>query len=334
MRNSLPQRLPSRRAVVTAGAALLCPPALRAQRPARPMRVAWLGWIGAQGVQASAQALASFRSGLTDRGWAEGRDLELFMRDGDGPRAGELTAELMKHDPDVVVTVGPMVFGAKPVAGGKPMVFCINGDPVSAKLVASLPRPGGTLTGVTALSTELSAKRLELLKEALRSGTRVAVLANEVHPGVEVERDAIHAAAGRLGLKIAWHGIKAPADLDGALAAVVREGTDGILAVPDNLVNRLAQPIALFAQARRLPTISGWDEFAEAGNTMSYGPHRHGYFRQMAFLTDRLLRGARAAELAVEQPRELEFVVNLRAARAMKLELPSQLLLRADRQLT
>ena len=334
MKMPLPPLSQSRRALVlgVAGWPLAAP--VWAQRPARPARVAWLGWTSAEGLQASAQALASFRSGLADRGWVEERDLTLFVREGDRPRAGDLTAELMAHDPDVVVAVGPMVFGAKPVAGAKPLVFCINGDPVEAKLVASLPRPGGTLTGVTALSTELAGKRLELLKEATRSATRVAVIANEIHPGVAIERDAIHTSAARLGLKIAWYGLKAPGDLDAALAAVARDGADGIVAVPDNLVNRLARPIAHFAQGRRLPTISGWDEFAEAGNTMSYGPSRHGYFRQMAFLVDRLLRGARAAELAVEQPRELEFVLNLRSARAMKLELPAQLLLRADRQIT
>ncbi|WP_326541468.1 ABC transporter substrate-binding protein [Pseudorhodoferax sp.] len=334
MHKPLPPLFQSRRALVLgiAGWPLAAP--VRAQRPSRPARVAWLGWTSAEGLQASAQALASFRSGLTDRGWVEGRDLHVFVREGDRPRAGDLTFELMAHDPDVVVAVGPMVFGAKSVTGTKPLVFCINGDPVEAKLVTSLPRPGGTLTGVTALSTELAGKRLELLKEATRSATRVAVIANEIHPGVAIERDAIHASAVRLGLKISWYGLKAPGDLDAALAAVAREGADGIVAVPDNLVNRLAQPIAQFAQGRRLPTISGWDEFAEAGNTMSYGPSRHGYFRQMAFLADRLLRGARAAELAVEQPRELEFVLNLRSARAIQLELPAQLLLRADRQIT
>ena len=323
----------SRRAVLVAAAASAGATA-RAQRAGKPARVAWLGWTSAEGLSASTKALASFRAGLVERGWVEGRDLELFMRDGDRPRAGDLTAELMKHDPDVVVSVGPMVFGAKPLTGNKPLVFCINGDPVEAKLVASLSRPGGQLTGVTALSTELAGKRLELLKEAMRNGSRVAVLANETHPGVAVERDAIHAAAPRLGVKIQWHALKSPNDLDAALAAVKRDGADGILAVPDNLINRLAQPIAQFALERRLPAISGWDEFAEAGNTMSYGPSRDGYFRQMGWITDRLLRGARPADIAVEQPRELEFVVNLRAARAMRLELPSDLLLRADRQLT
>lgn len=333
MKNPAQRHITSRRAVVLSACAMALGPAARARHPGRTARVAWLGWTSAEGLAASAKSLASFRAGLAERGWAEGSNLELFVRDGDRPRAGDLTAELMMHDPDVVVTVGPMVFGAKPLAGNKPLVFCINGDPVEAKLVASLPRPGGQLTGVTALSTELAGKRLELLKEAIRIGNRVAVVANETHPGVAIERDAIHAASSRLGVKIAWYPMKGPGDLDPTLAAIRREGADGLLAVPDNLVNRLAPQIAQFAQERRLPSISGWDEFAEAGNTMSYGPSRDGYFRQMAWITDRLLRGARAAELAVEQPRELEFVINLRAARAMRVELPAELLLRADRKI-
>lgn len=333
MKNPAQCQMPSRRAIVLAASALAMGAATRAQRPGRPARVAWLGWTSAEGLTASTKALASFRAGLAERGWVEGGNLDLFTQEGDRTRAGELTAELMKHDPDVVVSVGPMVFGAKPLTGSKPLVFCINGDPVEAKLVTSLPRPGGQLTGVTALSTELAGKRLELLKEAMRHGNRVAVIANETHPGVAIERDAIQASSSRLGVKIAWYPMKAPGDMDATLAAIRRDGAEGLLAVPDNLVNRLAPQIAKFAQDHRLPSISGWDEFAEAGNTMSYGPRRDAYFRQMGWITDRLLRGARAAELAVEQPRELEFVVNLRAARAMRLELPAELLLRADRKI-
>ena len=326
-------QLPMRRAVVTSAAALLLAPWARAQRSARVVRVAWLGWTGGEGSTASTLALAAFRAGLADSGWTEGRDLTLLVREGDGPRSAELASELMREGPDVVVTVGPMVFGARAATGTRPVVFCINGDPVEARLVARLSRPGGHLTGVTALSAELAGKRLELLKATLRNGARVAAIANDSHPGVTIERDATQAAAARLGLRLNWYPLKAPADLDAALAAVALDGADGVVAIPDNLINRLARPIAEFTLARRLPCISGWSDFTEAGNLMSYGPNPRAYFRQMAVMTDRLLRGAVAAELAVEQPRELEFVVNLRVARSMKLDLPSELLLRADRQI-
>jgi putative ABC transport system substrate-binding protein len=314
-----------------AGVALM--PCVHAQRGSKGMRVGWLGWTGAVGTSASAPALAAFRGGLADRGWTEGRDLELVVRDGDRPRSAELASELLRLDISLLVAQGPMAFGAKTVTGTKPLVFSINGDPVEAGLVASLSRPGGNATGVTALSAELAGKRLELLKEAMRKGMRVAVVANEVHPGVALEREAAHAAARHLGLTVAWYPLKASSDLDAAFAAIARNGADALLAIPDNLINREARPIADFAAAHRLPSISGWSEFVEAGNLMSYGPNPGGYYRQMAFITDRILRGAQPADLAVEQPRDIEFVVNVKVARAIGLALPPGLLLRADRQI-
>jgi putative ABC transport system substrate-binding protein len=308
-------------------------PCAKAQSSGKGMRVGWLGWTGAVGTSASPLALAAFRGGLADRGWTEGRDLEVVVRDGDRPRSGDLASELLKMDINVLVAQGPMAFGAKTVTGSKPLVFSINGDPVEAGLVASLSRPGGNLTGVTALSAELAGKRLELLKEAMRKGARVAVVANELHPGVALEREATHAAARRLGLTLVWYPLKAANDLAAAFEAIARDGADALLAIPDNLVNREARPIADFALARRLPSISGWSEFVEAGNLMSYGPNPGGYYRQMAFITDRILRGAPAADMAVEQPRDIEFVVSVKAARAIGLTLPPGLLLRADRQI-
>ncbi|HPU53225.1 MAG TPA: ABC transporter substrate-binding protein, partial [Burkholderiaceae bacterium] len=209
----------------------------------------------------------------------------------------------------------------------------INGDPVEAGLVSSLSRPGGTMTGVSALSQELAGKRVELLCEAIRGGRRLAVIANETHPGVGVERDATHAAARRLGASIAWHPLKRVEDLDGAFAAISRDGPDGLIAIPDNLINRLARRIADFSAVQRLPAISGWSEFVEAGNLMSYGPDPRGYFRQMAGIADRLLRGAHPAELAVEQPRDVEFVVNTRTAKAIGIVLSPALQLRVNRRI-
>lgn len=305
----------------------------QAQRTGKPVRVGWLGWTGAVGTSASAHALAAFRSGLAERGWAEGRDLELVQREGDRPRSAALASELLALDIQVLVAQGPMAFGAKTVTGAKPLVFSINGDPVEAGLVISLARPGGHLTGVTALSADLAAKRLELLKEAMRKGTRVAVVANEVHPGVAIEREATQAAALRLGLSVTWYPLKAPTDFGSVFAAITRDGTDAILAIPDNLINREARPMADFAAALKVPSISGWSEFAEAGNLLSYGPNANAYYRQMAAITDRILRGAQPADLAVEQARQIELVVNVKAARAIGLGLAPSLLLRADRQI-
>ncbi len=323
----------TRRPLLAALATAVLPGRLAAARN-KPAVVAWLGWVGSSGVQASTLALEAFRGELQARGWVEGRDLTLFAHSGDQSRSATLATELMKHEPDLVVAQGPMVFGARGVVGARPLLFNINGDPVEAGLVASLARPGGTRTGVSALSADLAAKRLELLKEAMGKGTRVALLANSAHPGVKIEHDANLAAASRLGLSVSWYPIKAASELDGAVAAIAQQGTDALLAIPDALINRLANPIAEFATPRRLPTMSGWSEFVESGNLMSYGPNYAGFFRQMGAMADRLLRGAQAADTAVELPREIELVVNTRVARAIGLALPPSLLLRADRRLT
>ena len=315
-----------------AGIALLPPliPPVQAQ-PSRTARIGWLGWIGAAGAAASALALAAFRAGLADRGWAEGRGYELLVRDGDQPRSADLAAELVRSGVDLLVAQGPMVFGARKASGATPVIFNIGGDPVEAGLVASLSHPGGHLTGVTSLSTELAGKRLELLKTAMQWGSHVAAIANALHAGFTIERDAVQAAARRLGLTLSWHLLKSMDDFDTALPRIASEGAHALLAVPDNLINVRAQTLARFSAAQRLPSISGWAAFAEAGNLMSYGPNVHGYYRQMAAIADRLLRGARAADIAVEQPRDIELVVNAKVARALGLDLPAELQLRADR---
>jgi putative tryptophan/tyrosine transport system substrate-binding protein len=325
----------SRRTVLSWGAfaTLSSLNAMAADQGMHVPRIGWLGWQGAVGASASALALAAFRLGLRDRGWTEGRDCELLIRDGDRQSSAELAADLLKKDVTLIVAQGPMVFGAKTVAADKPILFSINGDPVEAGLVSSLSRPGGNLTGVTALSAELAGKRVELLKAAVPKGTRLAVVANEMHPGVAIEREATYSAAKRLGLTPTWHGLKAPGDMEPTLAAMARGGADMLLAIPDNLINNQAKLVAAFATARRLPSMSGWSEFVEAGNLLSYGPNPRGYYRQMAVMADRLLRGARASDVAVEQARDLEFVVNTRTARLIGLNLPPELLLRADQRI-
>jgi len=211
------------------------------------------------------------------------------------------------------------------------MVFNINGDPVEAKLVASLARPGGNLTGITALSEELAGKRLELLKEAVPGVVRVAAIANQAHPGVQTELRESQAAAKRLGVKLQWLPVYSVADFDAAFAAVEREGAQALVAIPDNLINDRAKIIAEFAANRRIPTVSGWAEFSEAGNLMSYGPELRGFFRQIAVYADKLLRGARPADLPVEQPTKFELTVNLKTAKALGITIPQSVLIRTDR---
>lgn len=279
----------------------------------------------------SSVPLEAFRSGLVDRGWQEGKNVVIEIRAGDGSRARDLATELLRSGVDVIVAVGPMVFGARAVASDIPIVFSINGDPVEAKLVASLSRPGANVTGITALSAELAGKRIELLKEIVPRVVRVAAIANQSHPGVKTEYNASQAAAQSLGLTLQWFPVYSAGDFDATFDAIVRDGAGAVVAIPDNLINQQAALIAEFAARRRLPTVSGWAEFAEAGNLMSYGPNLRAYHRHVAAYVDKLLKGARPADLPVEQPTQFELVVNLKTARALGLSVPQSVLLRADR---
>ncbi len=317
--------------LAASGGLALLPVNSNAQGTSRSARVGWLGWTGGPGAMASTIPLEALKTGLAERGWHEGRNLALDARSGDSSGARELTTALVRAKVDVIVAQGPMVFGARVNAGTVPIVFNINGDPVEANLVSSLSRPGGNLTGVTALSEELAGKRLQLLKEAAPRITRVAAIANQSHPGVQTEYKATMAAAQQLGLTVKWFPVYSVADFDTAFSAIANEGADGLLAIPDNLINRQAKAIADFGARRRLPAISGWAEFAEAGNLLSYGPNQRAYFRHVALYVDKLLKGARAADLPVEQPTVFEMVVNLAAARALAIELPRSVMLRADR---
>lgn len=324
-------QLGRRRLLAAACAIVVVPLASRAQRAGTVRRLGWLGWTGGAGVAPSLAALEAFRSGMAERGWQEGKNLAIETRAGDGVQARSLTAELLQSGIDVIVAMGPMVFGARAAAGAVPVVFSINGDPVEAKLVASLARPGGNLTGVTALSAELAGKRLELLKEVAPRTVRIAAIANQAHPGVQTERDATQAAALKLGVALQWFPVYSAADFPKTFEAIARDGATAIVAIPDNLINQRARDIAGFAAGRRLPAVSGWAEFAEAGNLLSYGPNLRAYYRRLAVYADKLLGGAHPADLPVEQPTEFELVVNLKAAKSLGLHVPQSVLLRADR---
>lgn len=318
-----------RRRFVISGVVGLGAATVRAQPARRAARVGWLGWTGDTS-PLPALPLQSFRDGLAERGWREGQNLTLEVRVGERDQAAALAAELVRAQVDVVAAVGPMSLFAREALGTVPMVFCINGDPVEARLVASLAQPGGTTTGITALSTELAGKRLELLKLARPGLARVAVLANDRHPGRGTEFTATQAAAQQLGLAVKYFGVRTPEEFEPAFAAIASEPFGALLAFPDTLVNRQAGVIARFTTQQRLPAISGWSEFALAGNLLSYGPRHREYFRHAAVYVDKILRGAKPAELPVEQPVRFELVLNQKAARAIGLAVPQALQVRAD----
>jgi putative ABC transport system substrate-binding protein len=267
---------------------------------------------------------------MQERGWMEGQNLTIDIRWGDRDRARDLAAELIRLKVDVIVTQGPMVFGARAETRSIPVVFGFSGDPVEAKLVTSIARPGGNLTGITFLSLELAGKRLELLQEVLPQLSRVAILANQEHPGEPAELRESEAAARRLGLKVQYVPVRTAGDFEGAFSRIERDGAEAIVAFPDVLIMSQAKTIAEFATKRRIPAISGWAGFAAAGNLMTYGPNLDESYRIIAGYADRILRGAKPADLPVEQPTKYQFVLNLKAARALGLTIPPSVLARAD----
>jgi putative ABC transport system substrate-binding protein len=271
------------------------------------------------------------RAGLRERGWEEGRNLVLDVRWGDRASAAALTAELLRLQPAVLVAQGAMVLGAREVESTVPIVFGFSGDPIEARLVTSFARPGGRLTGVAMQSLELVGKRLELLRELMPRLRRVAILANPAHPGEQLELKASRAAAERLGLAVLYHPVTSAREFEAALAAVVQERAEAIVAFPDALIMSQAAVLAAFSRQHRMPAVSGWSEFADEGNLLTYGPNLRQTWRQAASFVDRLLRGARAAELPVEQPASYELVLNLKAATALGLKLPPAMAMRAVR---
>ena len=292
-------------------------------------RVGWLGWR-ADTTPTRSVPLQAFRTGLAELGWKEGDNVVLEVRIGEREQAPALAAELLHAGVDVIVAQGAMVFASRSQTGTTPLLFMVNGDPVEAGLVASLARPGGLATGVTALGVELSGKRMEFIKGAKPGIKRVALLANGRHPGVATELAASRAVASALALEVSYFPVNAAADVDAAFAAIAAYKPDALVAFPDTLVNQQAKRIAEFSGRMRLPGISGWSEFALAGNLMSYGPNLADFYRQLSRYADKILRGAKPAELPVEQPTRLALTLNMNAARSIGLSLPQALRLRAD----
>jgi putative ABC transport system substrate-binding protein len=301
----------------------------RAAAGAPSARIAWLA--GSAGPLPTPAYLAALREGLRERGWDEPGNLAIDIRWGDRASAAALAADLLQGRPQVLVAQGAMVLGVREVPSTVPVVFGFSGDPVEAGLVASFARPGGRMTGIAMQSLELVGKRLEVLKEVMPRLARVGILANPAHPGEQLELRASRAAADRLGLSVQYLPVTSARDFELAFPALQRERAQAIVAFPDALVMSQARAIAEFARRHRVPAVSGWSEFADEGNFLTYGPNLRTTWKQAAGVVDRLLRGARAEEVPVEQPSGFELVLNLRAAAALGVVIPSAVALRADR---
>jgi len=292
-----------------------------------------IGWLSNDRA-ANSPFFDAFRGGMRDLGYVEGRNLVIEARFGEGSaeRLEQLAVELVQLKPQVIVTQGgPGTYPIVRAGATMPVVFGFSGDPVEGKIADSFARPGRNMTGMTFLSLELVGKRMELLKEVLPMLKRVAILANPQHPGEQGELRASQAAAKTLGLAIDYFQVRNEAELEDAFAAILKARSEAIVQFPDAFMMRYRERIAQFATKNRIPTISGWAQFAESGNLMSYGPNLRDVFRRLATYVDKIFKGAKPAELPVELPTTVELVVNLKAAKALGITIPNSILLRADR---
>ena len=273
----------------------------------------------------------AFVAGLRDLGYVEGRNIAFEYRAAEGrpERVGELAIQLASLRPDVpVVLGGDLVPFVKRATSTVPIVMLTSQDPVEAGVVASFARPGGNITGVAFVSSETAGKRLQFLKEAVPSLTHVAVLWNPDHPDGEYQN--AETAARRLGLRLQSLEVRRPEDFDAAFQAATRERAEALIVVSSRFMNLNRARILEFASQQRILVATGWGPWARAGSFMSYGPDLDALARRAASHVDKILKGAKPGEIAVEQPTKFELVINLKTAKALGLTIPSTLLLRAD----
>jgi len=287
------------------------------------------------GILANVKSSATdvFQQGLRDLGHVEGQSLVIEHRYAEGKldRLPDLAAELVRLNVDVIVSVGLTTLYAAKSVKTTPVVMGYSGDPVEAGIVASLAQPGGNVTGMTFFAAELAGKRLELLKEAIPGVSRVSVLANPGHPGEQRELRESQVTARSLAIALQYLAVRSANDLNEAFQAISREHAHALVTFPDALTMRYRKDIAEFSSKRRLPSVAGWAEFVEAGGLMSYGPNLVESYRRVAVFVDKILKGAKPADLPVEQPMKFELVINLKTAKQIGLTIPPNVLARADR---
>lgn len=281
----------------------------------------------------AANFFAAFQEGLLELGYREGHNLTLYARFADysAEQAGKLAAEIAALKPAVIVANGGGIAPAIRLSRPIPVVFLHSGDPVDAGFADSYARPGRNATGISLLALDLIAKRMELLKEIQPKMRRVAFLTSPEHAGQRHELAAFRAAAKQFDVEVIYHESRTPAELATALTAVAVERPDAALLFSDALMVGQRQSLAAFFLKHRIPSAAGWSGFPESGHLLSYGPQRHAAGRRLASFVDRIIKGARPADLPIELPTIVELVVNRRTAKAMNLVLPPAILLRADR---
>jgi len=311
------------------GGAAAWPLAARAQQPGK---LPTIGFLGQSTRSGASEWVAAFVQRLRELGWTEGRTITIEYRWAEGreERYAELAAEFVRRKVDIIVTSGtPAVMASKRATSVIPIVFATAGDPVGTGVVASLARPGGNVTGLSLQQTDLAGKRLELLREVVPGLGRVAIMGNVDNPYTVLELGEVQVAAGTLGLEVATLEIRRAQDIAPAFDAL-KSRADALYVCTDALANTNRIRINILAVGARLPTMHGSRDYVEAGGLLSYGPNFPDLFRRAADYVDKILRGAKPADLPVEQPTKFDLIINLTTAKALGLDVPSTLLARAD----
>jgi putative tryptophan/tyrosine transport system substrate-binding protein len=311
---------------------LFSPLAAEAQQVAKVPRIGYL----ALNLVTAPHVMEAFRQGLCDLGYVEGRNVVIEYRSAEGKleRLPALAADLVALKVDVIVAGGPpQALAAKQAARTIPIVFASAADPVTDGLVTSLARPGGNVTGLSALAPDLVGKRLELLKQTVPGVSRVAVLR---HPGAQAERTEkdmlkeAEVAARVLGVRLQVVEARGPADFDSAFSDMTRVRADALTVLPSPMFTNERRRLVDLAAKNRLPAVYPWREFIDAGGLMAYGPDLADMFRRAATYVDKILKGTKPGDLPVEQPTKFELATNIKTAKALGLAIPQSVLVRAD----
>jgi putative tryptophan/tyrosine transport system substrate-binding protein len=302
-----------------------------AARGQQARKLPTIGLLTAGSPASHSRWVAALVKRLNELGWIEGRTITIEYRwaEGRNERYAEIAAEFIRLKVDVIVTQGGAVAAAKQATSTIPIVFTVAADPLGSGLVESLARPGGNVTGLSLQFTDLAGKRLELLREAVSGLGRMAIMANGGYRAAVLEMGEVQETARRLGLEVTGIAIRRAEDIGPAIESV-KGRAQALYVAGDPLMSTNQIRINMLALAARLPTMYGIREYVEAGGLMSYGANFPGMFRRGAELVDIILRGAKPADLPVEQPTKFDLVINLITAKALGLEVPPTLLARAD----
>jgi putative tryptophan/tyrosine transport system substrate-binding protein len=311
------------------GGAMTAARGLRAQQKATPV----IGYLSGTSPGPNAANMAAFHQGLSETGYVEGQNLAIEYRwaEGSYDRLPALAADLVGRNVDVIATSGgdSSALAAKTATSTIPIVFIVDGDPVQKGLIASLSRPGGNLTGFSIITVELHPKQLDLLSELVPQAGVIALLVNPSNPNAErVMRDTQEAACAK-GVKLAILKASTESEIDAAFATLVQQQGGALLVIDPFFLSRREQIVAL-ASRHAVPAIYEWREFTAAGGLVSYGTSLTAVYRQVGIRVGKILKGAKPADLPVEQPPKFELVVNLKTAKTLGLTVPQSILIRAD----